>query len=92
MNEKYLKEAAELEKRWAKSGLLHGMLGRWDRASTAVLLESQRLINEESTKNLPGAKTRFCPSCGALLNICQYDDKRCDCPVCHGHYRADFAN
>lgn len=47
INQRFLKEAQELEKAWRKSGLLEGLENRkWDRKSTAVLLEGQRLINE----------------------------------------------
>jgi len=40
-----LSEALELEKKWAKNGLLYNVP-----AATAVLLESQRLLNEGSEK------------------------------------------
>jgi hypothetical protein len=46
MNARFLNEAKMLESRWNKSGLLDGIKDRWSRPVTAVLLESQRLINE----------------------------------------------
>ena len=45
-NARLLNEARELEARWSKSGLLSGIIDRCTRATTAVLLESQRLMNE----------------------------------------------
>lgn len=49
MNAKFLNEAKDLEARWAKTGLLDGMDKKFDRRSTAVLLECQRLHNETGT-------------------------------------------
>lgn len=49
MNNKFLEEAKNLEARWAKSGLLEGVDKKFDRQSTAVLLECQRLHNETGT-------------------------------------------
>lgn len=46
MNARFLEEAKDLEARWKKSGLLDGLEARFIRATTAVLLESQRLMNE----------------------------------------------
>ncbi len=48
-NAKLFNEAKELEARWTKTGLLDGIEDRFVRANTAVLLENQRLINENST-------------------------------------------
>src|SRR3954469_17199168 len=48
-NSKFLNEARELESRWGKIGLLEGIRDRDVRSSTAVLLENQRLVNEQST-------------------------------------------
>lgn len=42
INSRYLQEAREAEARWARTGL-----DRFIRRQTAVLLESQRLANEE---------------------------------------------
>lgn len=49
INSKYLNEAKEIEAQWKKTGLLEGIEDRATRATTAVLLENQRLINEVST-------------------------------------------
>ena len=49
MNAKYLNESKELVKRWASTKLLDGIEDRYERATTAVLLENQRLINEALT-------------------------------------------
>lgn len=49
MNTKFLQEAKDLEARWAKSGLLDGIKDKFDRKTTAVLLECQRLHNETGT-------------------------------------------
>lgn len=49
LNSRLLNEAAELETRWSKVGLLDGINDRDVRRNTAVLLENQRLINEVST-------------------------------------------
>lgn len=52
-NTRFLNEAKELEARWAKSGLLDGLDDRYCRATTAVLLESQRLMNEQPKQSEP---------------------------------------
>ena len=49
LNSRYLNEATQLVNRWGKVGLLEGIRDKWDRSTTAVLLENQRLINEQST-------------------------------------------
>jgi hypothetical protein len=49
MNSRLLNEAAELETRWGKTGLLEGIDDRFVRQTTAVLLENQRLMNETAT-------------------------------------------
>lgn len=49
MNSRLLNEAAELETRWGKTGLLGGIDDRFVRQTTAVLLENQRLVNETAT-------------------------------------------
>jgi len=49
MNAKYLNESKELVSRWAETKLLDGIEDRYERATTAVLLENQRLINEALT-------------------------------------------
>ena len=49
MNSQFLNEAREIETRWAKTGLLDDLDNRFERSTTAVLLENQRLINEVST-------------------------------------------
>ena len=48
-NAAFLNEARELETRWKKTGLLENINDRYVRATTAVLLENQRLMNESST-------------------------------------------
>jgi hypothetical protein len=48
-NAAFLNEARELETRWKKTGLLENINDRFVRATTAVLLENQRLMNEAST-------------------------------------------
>lgn len=42
-NARFLNEAKELEKRWSETGLD----GHFNRRATAVMLESQRLMNEQ---------------------------------------------
>lgn len=49
LNSRYLNEAASLEQRWGHYGLLKNIKSKWDRQNTAVILENQRLINEQST-------------------------------------------
>lgn len=49
LNGRYLNEAAVLSNRWGKIGLLEGIRDRDVRSGTAVLLENQRLVNEQST-------------------------------------------
>lgn len=51
LNGMYLNEASVAERRWSDWGLLEGKdLGnKWDRQCAAVLLENQRLVNEQST-------------------------------------------
>lgn len=46
INTRFLKEAKELEKRWGKTQMEVWLRG-YRRASCAVLLESQRLMNEK---------------------------------------------
>lgn len=48
-NARFLNEAKELEGRWGKTGLLENISDRYVRSATAVLLENQRLINEQAT-------------------------------------------
>lgn len=49
MNSQFLNEARAIESQWAKTGLLDNLDDRFERSTTAVLLENQRLINEVST-------------------------------------------
>jgi len=49
MNARFLEEAKEIEARWKKTGLLDGIEDRFSRATTASLLECQRLFNETGT-------------------------------------------
>lgn len=49
INNKYLKEAEEIEKRWKETGTLDNIKKIWNKQVCAVLLESQRLINEQPT-------------------------------------------
>ena len=52
MNSQFLNEARDIEKQWKKTGLLDGeelKNNRSLRATTAVLLENQRLMNEHLT-------------------------------------------
>lgn len=46
-NSRYLEEARQIEARWSRLGLLLPTNRQFDRQATAVLLESQRLINEQ---------------------------------------------
>lgn len=48
-NAKFLNEALESEKKWESTGLLEGINDKYVKATTAVLLENQRLMNEAST-------------------------------------------
>lgn len=49
MNNEYIQQSKLLEKRWSETGLLEGIQDPSTRAATAVLLEHQKLINENST-------------------------------------------
>jgi hypothetical protein len=46
MNARFLQEAKDLELKWKKSGLLDGLDEKFVRATTANMLECQRLHNE----------------------------------------------
>lgn len=71
-NAKFLKEARELEARWAQNGELKKMMNAI-RGQTAVLLEGQRLWNE----------TNIC-TCGGLKLVTERTCKKCAAPkVCH---------
>jgi hypothetical protein len=48
-NARFLNEARELEGLWKKTGLLEGIDDKFVRATTSVLLENQRLMNEVAT-------------------------------------------
>jgi hypothetical protein len=48
-NAKFLNEAAELEARWSRTGLLNDIPDSHTRKVTATMLENQRLCNEQST-------------------------------------------
>jgi hypothetical protein len=48
-NGKFLNEAKILEKRWGETGLLNGIQDDYVRSCTSVLLENQRLMNENTT-------------------------------------------
>jgi hypothetical protein len=96
MNQRFLEEAKQLEARWNKHGLLDGIKDRWSRQTTAVLLESQRLMNEECTKNLSVATSTFCPRCGTVLEVNEPyfteagDPVRMQCPGCKYYYQAGW--
>src|SRR5271154_2926581 len=54
LNSRFLNEAAVAEKMWSRKdkrgrSFLEGIESKWDRQNTAVLLDNQRLINEQST-------------------------------------------
>jgi len=49
INSRFLNEAREIEAKWGKTGLLEGIDEKWSRSTCAVLLESQRLMNEVYT-------------------------------------------
>lgn len=54
VNAKFLNEAREIESRWSRplsngKSMLDGINNRYERATAAVLLENQRLINEAMT-------------------------------------------
>lgn len=49
LNSRLLNEAQDLDAKWSETGLLDGIKDRMVRATTAVLLENQRLINEVAT-------------------------------------------
>jgi hypothetical protein len=48
-NARFLNEAKEVEKKWAKTGLLENINDKYVRSTTAVILENQRLFNETAT-------------------------------------------
>ena len=73
-NARLLNEARELEARWSKSGLLSGIIDRCTRATTAVLLESQRLMNE-----MPAPANywmRYIEASKVPLDLTRYGQKR----------------
>lgn len=49
MNAEFLNEAAICEKAWESSGLLNGIADEHTRKVTAVMLENQKLLNEQGT-------------------------------------------
>ena len=54
MNARFLNEAREIEARWSKplrngKSMLDGITDRYERATTSVILENQRLMNEAMT-------------------------------------------
>ena len=54
INSRFLNEAREIETRWSKplrngKSMLDGITDRYERATTAVMLENQRLMNEAMT-------------------------------------------
>lgn len=54
MNARFLNEAREVEARWSKplkngKSMLDGLTNRYERATTAIMLENQRLMNEAMT-------------------------------------------
>ena len=51
MKNRYIEEAKILEKKWAETGLLDGIKDMKNRKITAVMLESQRLMNEMAPAN-----------------------------------------
>jgi len=51
INQKFLQEAMELEHKWKELPAMKKLMeDRWKRDHTAVLLESQRLVNELEPK------------------------------------------
>jgi len=48
-NSQLLNEAKAIEAKWSKTGLLKGLDNKYERETTAVMLENQRLFNEVST-------------------------------------------
>jgi hypothetical protein len=48
-NARFLNEAREMEKKWSSTGLLEGIDDKFVKATTSVLLENQRLFNENAT-------------------------------------------
>jgi len=48
-NARFLNEAREMQTKWASTGLLEGIDDKFVKATTSVLLENQRLFNENST-------------------------------------------
>ncbi len=52
MNDKFLREAREIEANWTKRGLKLGdLLGRTERSATASMLECQRLFKETGERD-----------------------------------------
>jgi hypothetical protein len=60
INARFLEEARQLEKRWAKHRPNFINPDRkWERAATAVLLENQRLMNEQAAREGPPRPEQF---------------------------------
>ena len=57
INKRYLEEAKFLEARWQQHGILDGIKDKWHRQTIAVLLENQRLMNEQPN----GLNAQFTP-------------------------------
>lgn len=78
-NTRYLQEAQSIAARWEKTGLLDGITNRWSRQVTAVILEGQRLFNEQKynlkvrTKN-----TERRHGYNTLEELCRYVDLLAD--------------
>jgi len=48
----FLEEAKSLAERWSRNGLLDRLGNKFEKQIAAVLLENQRLLNEQHAKSL----------------------------------------
>lgn len=91
-NNKFLAEARELGRLWAKTGLLKNL----PKTASGVLLESQRLVNEMPVLDLDVAHGVMCDKCGDILDYFPPLDfdltlpKRMVCRGCKKHFQAGW--
>lgn len=86
INTRFLEEAKELEKRWAKTGLLDGITDKYSRGVTAVLLESLRLMNELA----PPPEDGLCPRCHTQL-YADIPGHQYRCKTCNVQYKLEWS-
>lgn len=72
---KFVEEAKNCAMRWNKTGLLDGIKNKWNRQVTAVLLEGQRLLNEQKYNVIVRtSKTEHRYGFNTLEELCSFRD------------------